>query len=127
MDSEKKVDYCQSAMEAYLKAFELSGRTDDHIDKTICRAIMFAVDYGKYTVILRGVAATTACTAMAIPVFVGTKKKIVSCALPLMKASLVKPDSHMHVRARKLEQPSRFMQSSNSEHVFAVESHEWQV
>ena len=52
MDSEKKVDYCQSATEAYLKAFELSECTDDHIDKTICRAIVFAVDYGKYTLIL---------------------------------------------------------------------------
>lgn len=49
MDSEKRADYCRSATDAYLKAFELSQHTEDDIDKTICRAIMFAVDYGKYT------------------------------------------------------------------------------
>lgn len=56
MDSEKRADYCQSATDAYLKAFELSQHTDDHIDKTICRAIVFAVDCGKYTIILPDIA-----------------------------------------------------------------------
>ena len=54
MDSEKKEGYCRSVTEAYLKAFELSEHTDDHIDKTICRAIVFAVDYGKYTLVPAG-------------------------------------------------------------------------
>lgn len=49
MDSEKRADYCRSATDAYLKAFEFSQHTDDDTDKTICRAIMFAVDCGKYT------------------------------------------------------------------------------
>ena len=47
MDSEKKEGYCQSATDAYLKAFELSQCTDDDIDKTFCQAIVFAVDCGK--------------------------------------------------------------------------------
>ena len=45
----------------------------------------------------RPVVATTAGTAMAIPVFVSIKKKKnESWAPPLTKASLLKPDSHMH-------------------------------
>ena len=52
MDPEKKAGYCQSAIDAYLKAFELSQHTDDDIDKTICQAIVFAVDYGEYTLIM---------------------------------------------------------------------------
>lgn len=52
MDSEKRASYCQSAIGAYLNAFELSQHTDDDIDKTLCRAIVFAVDYGKYTLIV---------------------------------------------------------------------------
>ena len=56
----------------------------------------------------RAVAATTAGTAMAVPVFVGTKKKIILRAATYESFSLVKPDSHMHARARELEPPSRF-------------------
>ena len=52
MNSEKRADYYRSATDAYLKAFELSQHTDDDIDKTICQAIVFAVDCGKYTIIL---------------------------------------------------------------------------
>ena len=49
-------------------------------------------------------------TAMAVPVFVGTKKKkIVLRAAAHVSFSLVKPDSHMHAHTRaRLEQPSRF-------------------
>ena len=62
-------------------------------------------------------------TAMAVPVFVSTIKKIVSCAPPLTKASLMKPDSHMHVHTRA--RTTIKVESSNSEHVLAVESREW--
>ena len=56
-------------------------------------------------------------------VFVSTKKKIVSCALPLTKASLVKPNSHMYVHTRAWTTIK--VQSSNLEHMLAVESREW--
>ena len=56
----------------------------------------------------RAVAATTASTAMAVPVFVGTKKK---------------KDSHMHVRTRA--RTTIKVQSSNSKHMLAFELREW--
>ena len=48
---------------------------------------------------------------------------MVSCAPLLTKASLVKPDSHMHARTRAWTTIK--VQSSNSEHMLAVESREW--
>ena len=68
----------------------------------------------------RAVAATTASTVMVVLVFVSIKKKIVSCTPPLTKA---KPDSHMHVHTRAWTTIK--VQSSNSEHMLAVKSHEW--
>ena len=52
-----------------------------------------------------------------------SKKKKVSCTPPLMKASLEKPDSHMHVCTRAWTTIK--VQSSNSEYVLAVESRDW--
>ena len=72
----------------------------------------------------RGVAATTAGTAMAVPVFVGTKKqKIILRAAAYESFSLVKPDSHMHARTRA--RTTIKVQSSNLEHVLAAESRKW--
>ena len=71
----------------------------------------------------RAVAATTAGTAMAVPVFVGTKKKIILRAAAHESFSLVKPDSHMHARTRA--RTTIKVHSSNSEHVLAAESREW--
>ena len=71
------------------------------------------------------VAATTAGTAMAVPVFVGTKKKkkIILRAAAYESFSPVKPDSHMHAHTRA--RTTIKVQSSNSEHVLAAESCEW--
>ena len=55
--------------------------------------------------------------------FCQKKKKKVSCTPPLTKASLEKPDSHMHVCTRAWTTIK--VQSSNSEHVLAVKSREW--
>ena len=71
----------------------------------------------------RAVAATTAGTAMVVPVFVGTKKKIIMRAAAHESFGLVKPDSHMHARTRA--RTTIKVQSSNSEHVLAAESREW--
>ena len=73
--------------------------------------------------VCRAVAATTAGTAMAVPVFVGTKKKIILRATAHESFSLVKPDSHINgcTRARTTIE----VQSSNSEHMLTAESCEW--
>jgi len=43
----------------------------------------------------RAIRATTTGMAMAVPVIVSINKNV-SCAPPLTKATLMKPDSHMH-------------------------------
>lgn len=48
-DSDQRKDYCRSAINAYFKAFEFSERTDTTIKDTICQAILFAFDCGKYS------------------------------------------------------------------------------
>jgi len=48
-DSDQRKDYCQSAINAYFKAFEFSERTDTTINDTICQAILFAFGCGKYS------------------------------------------------------------------------------
>ena len=83
----------------------------------------FTSFYCKVYRYIRAVAATTAGTAMAVPVFVSTKKKWILCAAAHESYSLVKPDSHMHARTRACTTIK--VQSSNSEHVLAVESAEY--
>ena len=83
----------------------------------------FTSFYCKVYRYIRAVAATTAGTAMAVPVFVSTKKKWILCATAHESYSLVKPDSHMHAHTRACTTIK--VQSSNSEHVLAVESAEY--